>query len=125
MKKLKIILISVFIILLLALLGEWVPRKIYSNSHQEAMDSGKIFTQYAYREAQRIAREQKKDWLITGIKVKQITEQAGSRKDPICMDYPILLRGQYEAQIKIYSLFGLPYGQVTVNCQGTDFKRSF
>lgn len=125
MKKLKIILIAVFIILLLAVLGEYIPRKVFSNTKQEANDSGKIFTQYAYHEAERIATAQKKDWLITGIKIKQVTEQAGDRKDPICMDYPILLRGQYSAEIVIYSVFGLPYGTVTVNCEGTNFKRSF
>ena len=126
MKKILKGLFFVAIVAFIFILGEVVPRVALSYYNQENTDkSEKSFVQYSMREAKRVIAEEKDENILTGIKMGKLVEEPGQPGDPICMDYPILLRGQYEAQIELYTIFGVPYGKVTVNCKGTTFVKYF
>lgn len=116
----KKILRGFLLVLFILFLGEIVPRfVIATQASEKAGKNGQIFTEYSITEAKNLTGSLE-NAIITGRKIEDITVNPG---DTMCMDYPIVLKGEYEAKIKLYTLFGIPYGEVDVNCQGSSIKR--
>jgi hypothetical protein len=120
----KKILKGLFFVVILLILGEVVPRMALSYGQENSERNGKIFALYSTEKAQQMVAYELDKKIITGMRMTKYVEKPGKPGDPICMDYPIVLRGEYQAEITFYTVFGVPYAKVSVNCQGASIKRN-
>lgn len=109
------------LIVLLLCIGLILPRLIIGSNFQNNGGEKEIFARYAIKQAGMLTGDSAEAFLVIQMRVAEIKQLSNSTVE--CGYDPYLTHHEYEASIRLYSWFAIPYGEVTVTCDNARIKR--
>ena len=123
--KIKLFSTTGLIILLLSISlvfsGLIVPRFIISSNLQNYEGEKKVFGRYAFKQAGMLTGDSAESFMIVQMRVTEIKQLSNFTIE--CGYDPYLTHHEYKASIRLYSWFGIAYGEVSVTCNNSQIKR--
>lgn len=111
----KTISIILIVCVVLLIVGKWGPPLIIGNGISQFSGERRIFANYAYREA--LSYSDDVLW-ITAVRVTKV-DLINIQRYPDCLiPGDTQLKSQYQAEVKIYGLWGISHKKYLVPCSG-------
>jgi hypothetical protein len=111
-----IITISGLALILFAALG--VPRIIINTNVNAYEGEERIFALHALKSFKQLIGGSVEPLIVTSLKVEEVYESGQYIQPGGCGEKPFITKKRYEAVVKGYTVFGVPYTTIRVTCTG-------
>jgi len=101
---------------IIVLLGILLPWIVSGSGVRGYHGEEEIFARFALKQAELALSGSLEPLLVPGMYVASIEQL--SPESASCAYEPFLVQHAYEATVKLVSWFGIPYGEIRVNCGG-------
>ncbi len=113
-----------FIVLgiVIILTAAWgIPKAVIANNVDAFEGERKVFAMYALKASEQLIGGSLEPLILVAFKVEKIVEVEEPdqhRQTQECGEEPYVVDNEYEATVRGYTLFGLPYTTIRVTCTG-------
>ena len=112
--------LKLILFLVVVVFAGWILPHLFITSQENSyLGSERLFAKFALKQAEQFVGGSLEPVVITSTRIKSL-KKIGDRREAKCGYDPFAVEAEYVAELRIYTLFGIPYGELKVDCAGAE-----